>query len=211
MASYDDPYRHTCLVPYVDAATAPPAVAEKINVLPFRRNVFLLLAHARGPFPHLMGLLSSYFNGQLRTVQLLEWQLVVLRVATTLQAKYVQDVNLPVAELYEMGEEKLAAIRSQSADSVRKGDPGPWSPRERLILRVVDEQLATYTNEPATIEEALRVLSVEELVEVLIIVGTYSLLARITRGLKIDDDQPIRPPGLFEGLRKSVTPTVPRE
>lgn len=73
MAAHNDPFRHTCLVPYVDAATAPPDVAAKINVLPFRRNVFLVLAHARGPFPHLMSLLGTFFNGQLRTVQLLEW------------------------------------------------------------------------------------------------------------------------------------------
>ncbi|EOD50188.1 putative mitochondrial enoyl reductase protein [Neofusicoccum parvum UCRNP2] len=210
MAAHNDPFRHTCLVPYVDAATAPPDVAAKINVLPFRRNVFLVLAHARGPFPHLMSLLGTFFNGQLRTVQLLEWQLIVLRTANTLGSKYVHDVNLPVAELYELGQDKLDALRWGTAAGVRGGE-GPWTARERAILRVVDEQLATYTNEPATIAEALQLLSVEELVECIVIVGTYALLARVNRGLRVDDDQPIRPPGMFEGLRKSVTPTVPRQ
>jgi len=49
------PFRTTCLVPYVDAANAPPAVREKLSVLPFRRNVFLLLGHSPGLFPPLMG------------------------------------------------------------------------------------------------------------------------------------------------------------
>ncbi|KAM5459315.1 Zinc-type alcohol dehydrogenase-like protein YogA [Microsporum canis] len=68
---------------------------------------------------------------------------------------------------------------------------GPWSERDRLLLRIVDEQLATFTDETATMEAALEVLSNEELVEILIIIGAYSMLARIIRGLKVDDDQTI--------------------
>lgn len=95
-----------------------------------------------------------------------------------------------------------------TARSVRNGE-GPWTERQRLILRVVDEQLATYSNTPGTIKDALEVLSKEHLVEVLIILGTYATIARVINGLKIDDDQPIRPEGLMEGLKKSVTECVP--
>jgi hypothetical protein len=79
-----------------------------------------------------------------------------------------------------------------SAESVRNGE-GQWSSRDRLILRIVDEQLATYTNEPQTINDALEVLSVEDLVEVLIILGTYALIARVINGLKIEYDFDSRP------------------
>lgn len=105
-----------------------------------------------------------------------------------------------------MGQDKINAMGCD-AESVRRGE-GPWSQRDRLILRVVDEQLATYTNDPQTIRDALEILSVEDLVEVLIILGTYALIARVINGLKIDDDQPIRPEGLAEMLKKSVTPTT---
>lgn len=101
---------------------------------------------------------------------------------------------------------KIAAMDCD-AESVLKGE-GPWSERDRVILRIVDEQLATYTNEPSTVKDALEILTHEELVEVLVIIGTYALIARVIRGLKIDDDQPIRPDGLAEMLKKSVTPTV---
>jgi len=130
----------------------------------------------------------------------------VLRTATTLGAKYEYDVNLPVAEIYNLGQEKIDAMGT-SPESVRNGE-GPWSKRDRLILRIVDEQLATYSNDPQTIKDALEVLSTEDLVEVLIILGTYALIARVINGLKIDDDQPIRPEGLTESLKKSVTETV---
>lgn len=130
-------------------------------------------------------------------------QLIVLRTATTLGAKYEYDVNLPVAELYGMGDEKIAAMGC-SAQSVRDG-AGPWSARDRLILRVVDEQLAGYTNEPQTVRDALEVLGTEHLVEVLVVLGTYAMIARVINGLRIDDDQPIRPEGLEEMLKRSVT------
>ena len=68
-----DPFRHTCLIPYVDPTTAPAEVAEKIKVLPFRRNIFLLLGHSKGLFPPLMGLIGGCFNGKVRGVHLLDW------------------------------------------------------------------------------------------------------------------------------------------
>lgn len=70
---FSDPFRHTCLIPYVDPASAPPAVADKLKILPFRRNIFYLLGHSQGLFPHLMGVIGGCFNGQVRGVQLLDW------------------------------------------------------------------------------------------------------------------------------------------
>ena len=197
---YDDPFRKTSLIPYVDFNTAPPAVQEKLKVLPFRRNIFYLLGHSHGLFPHLTGVIGGCFDGRTRKIPLLDWQLIVLRTATTLGAKYEYDVNLPVAEVYEMPQEKIDAMGCPAED-IRSGR-GPWSERDRLILRIVDEQLKTYTNEPQTITDALEVLKKEELVEVLIILGTYALIARVINALKIDDDPPI--PGLKEMLRKAV-------
>lgn len=198
---FDDPFRKTCLVPYVDVEAAPPAVQDKLKVLPFRRNIFHLLGHSHGLFPHLMGVIGGCFDGKTRKIPLLDWQLIVLRTATTLGAKYEYDVNLPVAEVYEMPQAKIDEMGC-SAEDVRNGI-GPWTERDRLILRIVDEQLATYTNEVQTIKDALQVLSAEDLVEVLIILGTYALIARVIRGLKIDDDPEI--PGLKDMLRKAVT------
>jgi alkylhydroperoxidase family enzyme len=197
---YDDLFRKTSLIPYVDFDTAPPAVQDKLKVLPFRRNIFYLLGHSHGLFPHLTGVIGGCFDGRIRKIPLLDWQLIVLRTATTLGAKYEYDVNLPVAEVYEMPQEKIDAM-SCPAEDVRNRK-GPWSERDRLILRIVDEQLKSYTNEPQTINDALEVLTKEDLVEVLIILGTYALIARVINALKIDDDPPI--PGLKDMLRKAV-------
>lgn len=198
---HDDPFRKTCLVPYVDPDTVPQAVQDKLKVLPFRRNIFYLLGHSHGLFPHLTGVIGGCFDGQTRKIPLLDWQLIVLRTATTLGAKYEYDVNLPVAEVYEMPQEKID-LMGCSAEDVKKGK-GPWTVRDRAILRVVDEQLATYTNEEQTVKDALEVLGTEDLVEVLIILGTYALIARVINALKIDDDPPIA--GLKDMLKQAVT------
>ncbi len=197
---YEDPFRKTSLIPYVDFDTAPPDVQNKLRVLPFRRNIFYLLGHSHGLFPHLTGVIGGCFDGRIRKIPLLDWQLIVLRTATTLGAKYEYDVNLPVAEVYEMPQEKIDAMGCQSEDVL--SGKGPWSERDRIILRIVDEQLKTYSNEPQTIKDALEVLTKEELVEVLIILGTYALIARVINALKIDDDPPI--PGLKDMLKKAV-------
>ena len=149
-----------------------------------------------------MGVIGGCFDSNVRRLPLLDWQLIVLRTATMLGAQYEYDVNIPVARVYGMDQAKVDAIDAKmSAEEVKDGK-GPWTVRDRIILRIVDEQLATYTNEEETILAARKILTVEELVEVLIILGTYALIARVIRGLKIDDDAEI--PGLEEMLKKAV-------
>ncbi|KAB8236830.1 uncharacterized protein BDW43DRAFT_226123 [Aspergillus alliaceus] len=54
----------------------------------------------------------------------------------------------------------------------------------RVILRLVDEQLGTYDNQPGTVHDALRLLGEDEVVEVELLIGVYALLASVIKGLK---------------------------
>lgn len=193
-----------CLVPYLELENAPPDVAAAITHLPYRRNIFHLLGHSHGSFPRLMGVYAAFFNGNLRTLPLLDWQLIVLRISAVLDAEYEWDVNAPVARINGMPEEKFDALKrsaGRGADSVKA--EAIFTPRDRAILQLVDEQLATYNNTEETIRRAKEVLSVEELVETYIVLGVYVLIARITKGLRIDLDGEI--PGLEEHLKGVVT------
>ena len=96
-----------------------------------------------------------------------------------------------------MPQEKIDNIRCTTEEVV--SGKGPWTDRDRILLRLVDEQLATYSNEETTVHDALEILSNEELVEVIIVIGVYVLLARLMKGLRIDDDAEI--PDLKEKLR----------
>lgn len=196
-----DPFRKSCLVPYVDVNSSPPAVREKLKVLPFRRNILLAAAHSEGMFPHISSLLGACFNGKIRKIPLFDWQLIVLRCSTTLRAAYIYGVNIPVAEVHGFPQAKIDAITCSPQD-LREGK-GPWTARDRAILRIVDEQLATYSNQTQSVEEALKYLTVEELVEVILIIGLYASLARVCKGLKVDEDQVT--PGLKEKILTAIT------
>ena len=199
----DDPFRKTCLVPYPEVDERPPAVRDKLKILPFRRNILLTIAHSHGLGPHFLSLIGGCFDGKQRALPELDWQLIVLRTATVLDAKYKWDVNIPVAEIHNMPQEKIDNIRCTTEEVV--SSKGRWTDRDRVLLRLVDEQLATYSNEETTVHDALEILSNEELVEVIIVIGVYVLLARLMKGLRIDDDAEI--PDLKEKLRGAITAT----
>ncbi|KAJ5689309.1 hypothetical protein N7462_003701 [Penicillium macrosclerotiorum] len=193
-----------CLVPYIELENAPQEVAAAITHLPYRRNIFHLLGHSHGSFPRLMGVYAAFFNGNTRILPLLDWQLVVLRISAVLDAEYEWDVNAPVARINGMAEEKLDALKRSAGRGEEGVEAEPiFTPRDRVILKLVDEQLATYNNEEDTVNQAKQLLSVEELVEVYVVLGVYVLIARITKGLRIDLDGEI--PGLEEHLKQVVT------
>lgn len=194
---------HNCLVPYVDPATAPPELAQALSRMPFRRNIFYLLGHSHGAFPPLMATYGAFFDGQKRTLPLLDWQLVVLRISAVLDAEYEWDVNAPVARLFGMPESKLTALRTTAGSNANVEAEPLFTARDKAILRLVDEQLRTYKNSEETVNILKEHLTTKEIVEVYIVLGVYVLIARITVGLRIDMDGEI--PGLQEHLKKFVT------
>ena len=193
------------LVPYVDPEN--PDAAHEANVaicrmFPFRRNVFLLLANSPGLFGPFMSVLFGIFNGKTRTIPLLEYLLVVLRVAGSLRADYEFEVNRPVARVYGMSAEKIDALyKGGKTEEILGLDL--WVERERLVIKLVDEQLATYTNTEETILAARKLMTDSELVEIFIVLGMYCIIARITKAVKIDDDGEIA--GLDDFIRAGVT------
>lgn len=200
-----------CRIPYVNPSEALPVVADALNVMPMKRNIFLLLAHSPGLFPPLMQAFSALFNRTTRTLPLLDWQLVVLRVAATLGSEYEWDVNAPVAKVHGMPEDKMQIIRAEagvkpnndSGDNVRELDDTVFSLRERIILKLVDEQLATYSNRASTMDEAQELLTPAELVETFLVISLYAMIARLTNAIGIDLDGEV--PGLEDMIKRGVT------
>lgn len=204
MDSNNDPFRKTCLVPYANVDDLPPILRDRLNILPFRRNILMTIAHSHGLAPHLLSLIGACFDGTQRGLPTLDWQLIVLRTASVLKAKYEYDVNLPVAEVYDMPQEKIDSIACPG-EEIYNTSQGPWTDRDRILLRLVDEQLATYSNQEKTIREGVEILGTDMVVEVLIVIGIYGLLARLIKGLRIDDDPEI--PDLKLKIKKAITAT----
>ncbi|KAJ5117388.1 hypothetical protein N7448_011020, partial [Penicillium atrosanguineum] len=134
----------------------------KLNILPFRRNILLTIAYSYSLAPYLLSLISACFDGTQRGLPTLDWQLIVLRTATVLKIKYEYNVNLLVTK-------KIDNIDCPS-DSVHRSGQGLWIDRDRVLLRL----------------DSVKILGAD--VEVLIMIGVYGLLARLIKGLRVDDD-----------------------
>lgn len=176
--------------------------AEILRNFSIKRNVFNLFARSRGLFPPFMDTLSAILNGQTRTIQILDYQLVVLRMTGTVGAEYLFGINEPVSKVNGMGIEKIDALR-EGLKSDELFAMGIWSERQQCIITLVDESVATWTNKEETIRWAQSLMSDDEVVELYIVLGFYSMIARTTKGLKLQKDPPI--PGLSQTIVQNVT------
>ena len=189
------------LVPLADSSTLPFAAQQALLTIPFKRNLLSTLANAKGLFVPLMGILGGTFDARIRILPGVDWQLIVLRIGKRADAPYVYSNNAIAASIMGMPKDKIDSFDMDPEDVVQ--GKGPWSGRDRLILRIVDEQLANRTNAEQTIQDALQVLTVPELVEALIIQGTYCTFAGVVRGLRVAEDSTA--PGLIDVVREIVT------
>ncbi|KAI1922228.1 hypothetical protein LOZ12_000605 [Ophidiomyces ophidiicola] len=192
------------LIPYVDAEKAPPETAAALRTLPFERNIFKLLANSPCTFIPFMKLLSSCWSEN-TSIRASEWQLIVLRTASLLDAPYEYDVNEPVAKILGFDTEaKLAAIRAGDLSNRE------WfTKRHQLVGRMVEQLVQQQKVDESTMIEAREMLGNAAALEVLMIHGVYGLLARLMNSLKIDFDPEI--PGLEDMLRKYNENAIEKE
>ena len=176
--------------------------AEILRRFPFERHMFALLARSRGLFPPLWDWLHRLLDGNTRTIQVLDYQLVVLRMAGTVGADYLFSINAPVSKAFEMGAEKIEAL-GKGLKSEELFAMGIWSERQQCIITLVDESIATFTNKEETIAWAKSQMTDDEVVELFIVLGMYSMLARLTRGLRVQPDPPV--PHLEQTARRDIT------
>lgn len=116
--------------------------AEILRNFSIKRNVFNLFARSRGLFPPIMDTLNAFLDGQTRTIQILDCQLVVLRMTSTVGAEYLFGINEPVSRVNGMGDEKIEALRT-GLKSEELFALGIWSERQQCIITLVDESIAT--------------------------------------------------------------------
>lgn len=176
--------------------------AEILRNFSIKRNVFNLFARSRGLFPPIMDTLNALLDGQTRTIQILDYQLVVLRMTSIVGAEYLFGINKPVSMVNGMGDKKIEALR-KGLKSAELFAMGIWSERQQCIITLVDESIATWTNTEDTIQWARSLMSDDEVVELYIVLGFYSMIARMTRGLRVQKDAPIA--GLGQAIVQNIT------
>ncbi|KAL5358057.1 AhpD-like protein [Aspergillus floccosus] len=191
------------LLPYVDSSTAPEDVRAALKTLPFERNIFKLLANAPAFFPTFMKLLTCAWSPN-RSLRSTDWQLVVLRTASLLDAPYEWDVNEPVARVFGYTDAHLACLRSGDLSNTEL-----FTDRQRLISAIVEDLCLKNRVGTELVEKAKEVLGGEALMDLFYTQGIYAFLARTMNSCHIDFDAPI--PGLEEQLRKYNAAIIEKE
>lgn len=169
-------------IPYVDPIAAPPAVREVFDLLPVHLNVFKLMAHAETCFRPWIRLGSSVLGRQKLSGKLRE--LAILRVAKLSGAPYEWVQHVPIAL-------REGASQAQ-VDALERGDASAdcFDDLERLVLRFTDEVVRDVGASRATHDALARLLSPQELVELVLAIGFYMTIARLMQTFEIDLEPP---------------------
>ena len=169
-------------LPYVDPATAPEEVRAILERLPVRLNVFRMMAHAEHDFRPLVGLGTAILGRQKLSAKLRE--LAILRVATLSGARYEWVQHVPIARAAGATDAEIAALERVDFDPARFGAV------ERAVLGFTTDVVRDVKARDATFAEAARHLSPQEIVELILTVGYYMMIARLLETTAVDLDPP---------------------
>ena len=169
-------------LPYVEPATAPEHVRELLEQLPVKLNVFRMMAHAESDFRPLVGLGTAILGRQKLSAKLRE--LAILRVAALSPARYEWVQHVPIAQATGATSAQVAALE--------RGDiaADAFDPLEQAVLHFTTEVVRDVRASEATFAELARRLSAQEVVELIITVGYYMMIARLLETTAVDLDPP---------------------
>lgn len=165
-------------LPYVDPEEASEPVRDALGRVP-PINIFRMVANAETAFrPWLAfggALLSSLsLDARVR-------ELVILWVGRMSGAEYEWAQHVPIALAVGATEDEVAAVE--------RGDLTAFGERERAVLRFTEEVVRDVRASDGALAEVRRWLSPREVVELLLVIGQYMLVARVaeTAGIEIDE------------------------
>ena len=170
-------------IPYVDPETASPEVRAAFDRLGAQLNIFRLLAHAATALRPFLRFAGALLNDLRLDPGLRE--LAILEVARHSGAEYEWVQHAAIAAAVGVGDEKIAAVESSDLEA------GCLLPAERAVLRFTRETLDDVGVSEETFDSASAHLSAREIVELLLVVGAYRMLAGVMESCAIDLDPPV--------------------
>ncbi|MEA2474348.1 MAG: hypothetical protein QOE06_2263 [Thermoleophilaceae bacterium] len=167
-------------LPYVDPEEAPEPVRQALERVP-PINIFRMTANAETAFrPWLAfggALLSSLeLDARLR-------ELAILHVGRLSGAEYEWVQHVPIAKAVGASDEDVAAIEGGDLDAECLGDD------VRAALRFTTEVVRDVRASDEAFEAVRAHLSPREIVELLLVIGQYMLVARVAETTAIEIDE----------------------
>jgi alkylhydroperoxidase family enzyme len=182
-------------LPYVDLEAASQSVREVFEILPARLNIFRMMAHAETNFRPLLRLGTSILGEQKLSGQLRE--LAILQVAHQSPAKYEWIQHVPIGKAVGLSDEQIVALERGKIDA------GCFDAEQRAVLAFARELVSGVRPSNATFAAVQERLSSREIVELILAVGYYMMLARLMETTELDLDEAAGGK-VFEQVRRSA-------
>ena len=165
-------------LPYVDPATAPARVRETLERTAAPLNIFRMMAHAESNLRSLLRLGGTILAKQQLSSRLRE--LAILRIARLSRAQYEWVQHVPIAKAAGATPAQIAALAADNITAPCFDD------REQLVLRFTDELVHNVRVSDHTFAQAAQQFSPREIVELILAVGYYMLIARLLETTAVD-------------------------
>jgi 4-carboxymuconolactone decarboxylase len=166
-------------LPYVNPEAASPAVREALDALP-ALNIFRMLAHADSAFVPYLGL-GGVLLAQLELDPKLR-ELAILLVAAHTGAEYEWIQHVGIAKAIGIDDEQIAAVELGDLQAACLG------PDARILLRFTHEVLQRPRADDDTFTALRERFPPRQIIELLLVIGSYHMLARVMTTLDIDLD-----------------------
>ena len=168
-------------LPYVDPASAPEPVRDALERVP-PLNIFRMMANADSAFrPWLRW--GAALLGRLKLDPLLR-ELAILRVARlTPHAEYEWVQHVPIAQAVGASEQQVAALERDEPEA------NCFSPAQRTVMQFTTEDVRDAQASEKALAALKQTMSPREIVELLMVIGNYMMIARVmaTTGMELDD------------------------
>jgi 4-carboxymuconolactone decarboxylase len=166
-------------IPYTDPEHASPKVREALDALP-QLNIFKMLAHADTAFiPYLR--LGGALLAQLELDPKLR-ELAILLVAKHTDAEYEWIQHAAIAKALNIPDEQITAVNSGDLQAPC------LNPDAQTLLHFTQQVLQQPRPDDDTFTALRQLLPPRQIVELLLVIGTYQMLAHIMTTLDIDLD-----------------------
>jgi 4-carboxymuconolactone decarboxylase len=178
-------------LPYVDPDQAAEPVRDVLRRVP-PLNIFRMMANAETAFrPWIRW--GNVLLSELALDPVLR-ELAILRVARrTPHAEYAWVQHVAIAKAVGAGDDQIAAIDRGEVESECLSED------QRLVLVFATEVVRDARASDATFERLSQRLSAREIVELLMVIGQYMMVARVMATTAIELDEPVGADGLGIG------------
>ena len=178
-------------LPLIDPDTTSGDMRASFDRMPIKLNVFKMLAHAESNFIPAMRFANSILHKQ--KLSHVHRELLILQVAQRQQAAYEWRQHVPIALGLGVTQRQIDRIEQGTHDDA-------FDDAERALLAFGVEVIENVRVAEAVFAALRRHFSDQEIVEAILAIGFYMMIARLTEATETDID-PAAGMTVFEGGR----------